>query len=361
MLNKYFKIYWIQGLESFVVTGFLYTLSSYFFKKQINLGELFLAEALATALIVVYIVFKGVFHTRSDMQLGMVLICISLVILFFPFSRNFFYIYTAFRAIGHIIFYIPYNIIYFNNTKQDKKLQGMAWYFAVGIISGIVGPVVGGYLLELNFALFTVVALIVMGAAGILTFHVPQESFTYSVKGVFGKIKNLRTINIMDGMLQKTMVITTTFALLYISSAFEYGLFLSFTAIVAMIGSLYLAKVSDLTKRRMIFMIPLCLACGGVILLFPFAKTFLPFVILIIILKLFLVLADPVRANVIQDSMPHEPVNWISREMFINLGRSILFLIAYLCMRFNWSAGIFLFMALLHFIYPFLIRHKKIY
>lgn len=115
------------------------------------------------------------------MRLGFCMIAAALVFLIFvPYSKPVYYAYSIFQNIGIIMFYIPLNILFFKDTDVNKRLQGMTWYWNVGIVSGVVGPLIGAFLFaRTGLGVFLLLPLTLLGWGIYAARYVPQHTISY--------------------------------------------------------------------------------------------------------------------------------------------------------------------------------------
>lgn len=171
----------------------------------------------------------------------------------------------------------------------------------------------------------------------------------------------MRLINLWDGALLKTNPVTSLFVLLYVSTVGQFGTYLSFISLVMAGVSWLVAKTSDKTNRRMRYLWPATLLAGGAVAAFVGVSTFSVFVVCMILLRSALVIAEPIRSNIMQDTIPPNDLNWISRELYLNLGRTILLFSAAGLFILGMPKGVFILFGVLHIAFPFVVRAKKIY
>lgn len=75
----------------------------------------------------------------------------------------------------------------------------------------------------------------------------------------------------------------------------------------------------------------------------------------------YLVILAPIRSNIMQDAVPHAPVNWVAREVFLNIGRSIVMAIMGCGFLFGVEQTVFLFLGMLPILFPLFVFRKKVY
>ena len=361
-ISKYKRIYLLQALLTVLNTGFVAVLYIYFFKQHVSIAEFLLAEGLGALAVSFFIAFRGVFHVRRDMRLGFILFGIGFAVLFLPFYKSLFFTYTILRTMGGIIFFVPYNIVLFDGYNKDKSLQAMTNYWLVGAVMGIIGPLMGTFILvQGGMVLFIGAALLFLILGIAYAGIVPSFSYVYTPKQLFSRLDSLRTVVAVDGALHKVWAIVTIFALLYFPTEVKYGGFLSFVSLFAMFFMIYIAKISDVHKKRMDFIWPFSVFSASVAVLFGFVTSAGMFVALTIVLRFFAMLVEPLRANILLDKCESNPLNWIARELWLNIGRAAIFIAAYFIIKLSEPMIVFIMCGLLHIFFPFLVQYKRIY
>ena len=141
----------------------------------------------------------------------------------------------------------------------------------------------------------------------------------------------------------------------------DFGKFLSVMSLVALFFAFRLAKKSDKKQNRTMFIWPLSIATGLVAMCFYFVTTFPVFLILALLLKALTILVEPIRSNIILDKTEKKPIDWISREVFLNIGRMFLVGVVALMLFFKLDKEIFIFLGLVHILFPFVVYYKKVY
>ncbi len=364
MLKKHFRIWWIQGLNTFFHHGFAVLLYLYFVKESISFAELILAKAVSVLVVIIYLLFRGYFHSRKSIVTSFLLLAASMLLFFTSIDVHIIlYIYFVVDFLGTIIFYTPYNILFFKDANKDKHLQEMTWYWGVSIVTAVVGPIVGAYIFAgFGLNVFLIVSLLIVAFALYLTRFIKSEEYRYTLKQSLQYLKGLRTVNLIDGALHKVkFVIIPVFSLKYIQTETDYGLFLSLISLVALFFAFEMAKFSDKRKKRTIFIWPLSIAAGIVTGLFYFVNTFFWFMVLAVILQALTVLVEPIRSNIIQDKKEKKPITWISREVYLNIGRVILLVFVALLLFYDLEKYVFVLLGLLHISFPVVLHLKKVY
>lgn len=364
-LKENFKIWWLGSFYIFLSSGFFTTLYIYFIKRNISLEQILGAEFLAAVTISLVVFFRRRWHAQYSLYFGFFCTALALIFLFLPLSIKYLLpLYLVVTYVGTVSFFVIFNILFFNSGKKDQNLQHTTFYWAIIIISGIIGPLVGGYILStIGINYFVVVAFLILAILFYLIRYIPEQIYSFNTKDLFGTLRGFRYIILLDGALHKVGLITITLmSLRFINDEFDFGKYLSLVSVVALIFSFRTAKISDRINRRMVFIWPLSIAAAVVTTALYFANYFYLYIILALILKALTVILDPMRTNILQDKADkNNSVTWISRELYLNIGRSILWLIAFLLWHFHLQSLLFIIMGLLYLLFPVIVEYKKIY
>lgn len=363
-LKKNFKIWWLQALLAFATFGFTSVLFIYFVKKDVTFFQIFLADFFSYSLIVGYLLFRRTLFSRGTILAGYLLIIAGVLILLLPFpAATLLFPYTITYGLGVIMFFAPYNILYFKNIQRGN-LEHITIYWAIGIIVGLVAPLVGSFVLaKFSLWIFISCAALILLSAAYLTRFVEREKYSYTTKEVLTHIRGLRTLSIIDGSLHKTsLIVVTVFSLQYITTELNFGRFLSIAALAGIIVALPMARISDQWQKRTVFIWPLSIISAGVVFSFIFVKSFLGFFALALLLKALLSLVEPIRGNVMLDKKENnKPITWISRELYLNVGRLIMMGAIVMFIYFGSYTAIYSFIALQMIMYPVILFFKKTY
>ncbi|MDD2656004.1 MAG: MFS transporter [Patescibacteria group bacterium] len=364
MFNKHFKIWWFQIVQTLISSGFIAILYIRFFQSSISLSQIIFAEFIATFFSALYLICAKKINFRLNMVLGFLSGMLGFAfILFFGLSFPFFLAYTFFKGMSSVLFFVVYNILFFRETKNKKELHRMTVYWAIGIISGVLAPFIGSYILnKFGLVIFAVVAIFVLLVGIYLVKNVKKEKLEYRSKDILKSIKGLRILNLFDGAFHKVIgFVIPIFALLYIKTEFDYAKFLSLISIVSIFFAFGLAKKSDRTRQRMPYIWIFSLLSFLIMIGFYFSNSFIFFLLLVFALKAVTVMFEPLRSNMILDHNKNNSEGWISREFYLLVGRSILFFVLFIMLHFNFVKESYLFFSVLYLVFPFIVKNKKIY
>ncbi len=363
-LRNKFQVWWLQAVYGMVASGFVVLLYSYFVKSQLNFSYIILAEALGYGGAALFIILKKQFEAPFDLRLGFLLILASLFLLFLPFSPLVvLFIYTIVRISGVIMFFVPYNILFFRSTQESKRLHKMTVMWSIGSVVGIIAPIIGGYIFfRFGVGIFVGIAIGILCLALFLTLFIKKEVYKYKFIEVITHLKGVRTTTMIDGASENISgILITLYLLSFIKDEFDFGKLLSVIALMSIIFSFKLASFSDKYNKRFEFIWPLSFLSAVIMISFYFVSSFWAVIILVILFKFVSTLLNPVRSNIILDKIDNVPLTWIARDVFLNVGRALALFFVFVISYYGFLNESFIFAGLLFAIFPFIVYRKKIY
>lgn len=363
MMKEKFSLTWLQAILTFVNSGFTLVLVFHFYKINVGLADIFFADAIACGLNALFLLLRRDIKTHRDMRIGYSILTLSLLaVAFIPYAKPLFYFFYILQVLGGIAFYVPLNILYFANPVTGNRMKSMAWYWIIGIITGITGPLIGAFLfLHLSIGYFLILPILLFAFGIYATRYTENITVSYKPTDILTRIKRVRLINMLDGALHRVNGDTGLFVLMFVGTLAEFSGYQSLVAL-AMAGIAWLiAHNSDKTNRRMVYLFPAALIAGIGTMFFSLAHSLLAFGIITLIVRSALIVAEPLRSNIMVDTIADHAQNWISREFYLNVGRSIVQLLAAILFINGLIIEAFIIFGLLHFMFPLLVHYKKIY
>ncbi len=358
--NK-FRIWWLQVGYMIVNSGFISLLYVYFVKSHLNFGYIILAEALGYLFSIFLILVKKQFSSQRDLRFGFLLVFCALMLLLLPLTLLI--PYTILKVTGAIMFFTPYNILFFESTQTSKKLSRMTSYWSIGVVVGVLAPIIGGYLFSrLGLSPFVILALVLLGLTFYLIRFVKKEVYSYSIQEIFQHIKGFRTIVMIDGALPTASnLLLSLYLLTFVRGAFDFGILLSSIALVSVSFSFLIAKLSDKKKKRLEFIWPLSSFSGIILLLLYFTQNFWSVVLLVVLFKFVSTMLNPIQSNIVFDRENTTASTWISREIFLNIGRTLVLLWLVPLVYLGFFKEAFVAVGLLYIVFPFVVFKKGVY
>jgi len=224
-------------------------------------------------------------------------------------------------------FWLPMNCLLVRETHRGNRAGRLAGLTAAFTTTGVVAPVVGGYLAAVAgySILFSAGGAIVLGNLVLVRLVVdPTNSFAFSIdlRGTHPRtVLALAGQGGVDGLLT---VATPLGSFLFTTDSFELGLLFSLFSLAAGVTAVVLGRLSDRTKTRGPFLllgpvlsVPACLLAFAVRDLgtFAFAIGWLSLTAAIAPSFIYTILIDRMEDSV--------PTATASREFSLNLGRAV--------------------------------------
>ncbi len=323
---------------------------------------LILVYAVYSAVTCFLIPFINRCNLRRSMAWGFFLYALSVAVLAFHIQYYSFFLYSVLIGITNAFLWIPLNYFYFNTSSKQTNAVDSTIYMSLTPILSIIVPFLGvliinsgGFLVLFLFAAFLYSISGVLAVRLLPSEELPSSSFLQ----LLHSFKGLKTITMIEGALFfLSCAIIPVYALLFFHTTLEFGGFLSYLGLLALVVSLVISHFSDRSQKRvrLIFILLWILALSLLSLIF--ATTTLTWIILSSALVIIINLSAPLRLAISMDVKRVDLGFWRVREFFLTLGRVIFMTISVILFYFQLYWGVFLMFALLAFIYPLLVKRK---
>jgi predicted MFS family arabinose efflux permease len=297
----------------------------YFFGQGMSLQELFLADTLIfVASMFTIPLFRG-FKCRDSMVAGIAVSIICVLILFLSPAKEAAYAFRLISGITHILFWVPFNTLYYEFRKENHAVMG-ALYYAISPVLSLVLPALAGLLaLTMGFQALFILAMISLAVTALMSwFFVENRAYSYDFITVIKSFSGLRSIIFMEGFTAAviTGVTLVIMPLLYVKGPLEFGVLISLSTIFAVLASLVTAKLSDNMKRRREFLLPV-VGCFALAVIFTSRSwDLLTFFIGLGLVNFFSKIFFPLPLALAVDNTKSRIVDsMVGREFMLNFGR----------------------------------------
>ena len=162
-----------------------------------------------------------------------------------------FYIIPIISGAESAFYWIPLNILFVRNTKEENMGKSMSKFFVVPKALSMAGPLVGafitihyGFNILFAFAMF----LLFFTFLPILSLKSEKTNFIFSkekFKEIWYKNKQYFVPEIIDNIAEDAMALWTIFIFLQLASTLEVGIIGTITAVVSLFFTLTLGKLTD--------------------------------------------------------------------------------------------------------------------
>ncbi|MDP1845739.1 MAG: MFS transporter [Candidatus Moranbacteria bacterium] len=353
--KKFINLFFFYSLYIWFTSFSGSILPTHFLSEGLNLSQMIFGKFLFYIGNIILLLLLTTFRSKRAWRLALFLnfgyILLSIKIL----SSTQFYAASILSGFALFFFYVFYNIAHFENTPQEKRGYSSALMFSIGPLIGIAAPLASGYLAATNINLLWIFSGIFFLVT--LYFINRQEDFslTYSLKSALREIKATRWFIFLEGIWEAMIFgIIPIFSLFFIKKPLEYGGFLAYLAIVAVLANLILGKLTDKIQKRVVFLYPLTIGMSVLTFLFVFAvKNFLLWAIFTGLLQFLLPLFWNVSTAMVIDSHPNLRLAIPGREFMLAAGRIIGLLIAFISFSIEKIPhNVFFVLGFVMFLYP---------
>lgn len=281
----------------------------------------------------------GLVHTLH-IRFLLLLTYFSLLIFGLKNVPSLFYIIPIIAGAEAAFYWIPLNILFVRNTKEETMGKSMSRFFVVPKALSIVGPLIGafiavryGFNILFGFSMF----LLFFTFLPILSLRSEKTNFIFSkekFKEIWKNNKQYFLPEVIDNLAEDAMALWTIFIFLQLASTLEVGIIGTITGVASLLFTLTLGKLTDNWDKHKLIKIGAILV-SAVWLINFFIGEFFPNQYLFYIatifatlsLKVFLV---PYSSLMYNQARKDDAQFLVLREIPTVLGRVILFSIAIL-------------------------------
>ncbi|VVC04064.1 Major Facilitator Superfamily protein [Candidatus Bilamarchaeum dharawalense] len=230
----------------------------------------------------------------------------------------------AIGALSFFLFWTPFNYFWFSIQKENASHSSL--YNAIMMILGLMMPALSGLLAQqfgFNYV-FLGTAILLTIAAIVAWKLAPHKKVSLHLGESLNLLSGFRTLIFLEGFYQVAPVfLITIISIQYFPKPADFGLFISLAAILSIASSFILSKISDKSKQRREFII---ISAIGVALSTIFAASVNDLVwwfIAVSLVNFFRVVFFPFPLALMLDFKKCPPEIMYSREIMLNLGRSV--------------------------------------
>lgn len=326
MDRSFLRLYTIQFF--YIVSHvFGWTLTSLYFVKA---GYSFMDIALYFALSFITAVFliMSLKNSRSSplMRAGLLLKIVLFIVIAYVYVKPLLFVCGIIHGFMTIFYWVPMNIHFFKFRHEGKNASHTGLFFAMWPILGAILPAIAGVAAEkygMDFVFFSAAALLV--PALLLSFGMKEaDSIRFSFKRFIGNTKGIKTIIFLQGIWEGIdWVVVPLATLSFVSEAAGFGAFYSYLGFFGIAAFFLVGRISDRMKKRAIFLYPVTIAMAIFTILSGLSSSFLWWGIFRGAVSFLVNIFSPFALTVVVDTTKNIQDSMISREFFLNFGRSL--------------------------------------
>jgi len=162
-----------------------------------------------------------------------------------------FYIIPIISGAETAFYFIPLNILFVRNTKEETMGKSMSRFFVIPKIVSMVGPLVGAFIaLQYGFNILFVFAMFLLFFTflPIVSLRSEKTDFIFSkekFKEIWNKNKQFFLPEMLYNLVDDATVLWSIFIFLQLASTLEVGIVGTITAVASIFFTLTLGKLTD--------------------------------------------------------------------------------------------------------------------
>ncbi|KKR43115.1 hypothetical protein A2356_01815 [Candidatus Nomurabacteria bacterium RIFOXYB1_FULL_39_16] len=368
--NKILKMMSLNGFAmSFVaifVPVYLFNLG-YSFQMVMTWMMIHHATLLLSAFVAVKVSNKiGLVHSLH-VRFGLLLTYFLLLLFGLKEINILFYIIPILSGAEAAFYWIPLNILFVRNTKEENMGKSMSKFFVIPKALSMAGPLIGAFIaIHYGFNILFALAMFLLFFTflPILSLKSEKTNFIFSkekFKEIWQKNKQYFVPEIIDNLAEDAMALWIIFIFLQLASTLEVGIIGTITSIASLFFTLTIGKLTDKWDKHKLIKIGAFLVSIVWFINFTIGEFFpnqylfyIATIFATLSLKVFLV---PYSSLMYNQARKDDAQFLVLREIPTVLGRLILFSIAILLH--NHLSLIFLSVGIM-FIYFWFLDTKKL-
>jgi MFS family permease len=299
---------------------------------------------------------------RPLMALGSLTYVATFALLFLlPPTKELLFAYWFITGISCLLFWIPFNIMYFELAQRRAATLGTA-YNSIGPLLSLVLPLASGYVAQaFGFSALFIASAIVFLIPAAAAFLLGPREFSYDLAGSLRELKGFKSLIFLEGLgTSSAAVVISIAALSYFSQPVDLALYISVTTLFSVIASFAVSRVSDRAMKRKAYITLFgCLAALSTIAA-AFSPNVLTWYATTGLRGFFLALFMPFTTAILVDSRRDMGKIMVGRDWILGLGR--LFGVAFTVAAYLISSSIFVSLAAVSWVlvlYPVIIELKR--
>ena len=326
MASPFTRIYGLQLLFGLMlVFGWSFAMLHF-----LNLGftylELMVYNFLTYLTAVVIIIGLKKIYVYGSIKIAVYLFIAIFILLINLDSTLELYIISMLAGATIPFFWLPVNIVFFRMRSSDNValFSSLALFFGPSI-STIVPYFSGIVISRYGYPTVFGISIILLGLTLSYIKKIEERivvdlQFTHAVKAC-GKLKLVIAV---EGFWQGVnMIVFPLYTFYFITESMSYGAFLSYVGFAGALASLLLARISDKSKKRFVFVTSTVFFTAILTIISGFASGYHGWVISRTLLGFAISLYSPFALALVLDNVSSTRKAMVARELFLNIGRLI--------------------------------------
>ena len=322
----------LQGSQSLAI---LLSTSVFFpfLKSHFSFAEISLQSAVNYSAPILLLPFIRIFRPRVMMLTAFAIAIVRVLLAIHIHTLWDLHLNAFLAGIYLVLFWVPYEILYFK--KQDVSTHGKssAWYFGMMSTMGIIAPLVAGLVADhFGYPMLFFVSALCMLMPIALAWNLPDVRIAETLSASLRHLRRVSSLLIFDGFFLSIPTCLIALSLLsFTHSASQFGTIASLVSVVATLVSLGVADLSDRKQNRGMIIYPLTILSSLLLIILGLQKTLPSFVAILMIFTSLRTILQPVMNALPMDLCTDHTKLYIGRQFYISVGRVIGFGLTWFC------------------------------
>ncbi len=318
-----------------------------------------------TAVILFYFILKGIqFTSRKALIFGVLASVVGVLIANQMTHIYEIYIVAIIFALNIVFFWTIYNVLHFKYSESHEHGFKSGMYFLVTpVFSTILAPFAGVVVERFGYHTLFFSSMIFYFISFLLIFRIPSFDFKFETYRAIRTLEH-RVLLVMQGyVFMLSYNIIPIFTLFYINTPGKLGNFFGYLAIISAVVALVNSKLSDKIKKRAFFFYFFNIINSISYIPLALTSSIFGWQLFTGINNLTYGLSNPFNFTLTLDHREGDIVDtMLGREIYLNLGRVIMILIALIVFLFTQSLSKALLVSvIISFAYPIYAYSKRVY
>ena len=329
-----------------------------YLRQFFSFPQMSLQMAIGYMLPILVLPFMHGFAIRSAMLLAFLLATIRTFYLAGVDTAFGLYVFAILAGIPNVLFWIPYEILYFEKHDASRHGRHSATYFAVLSGSGILIPLVAGFFADhWGFKPVFFISACAMIIPFILTLRMPRRYVAVTLKDSLHHLRGIRGLLLFEGFLWSIPPCIIALSLLtFTRTAGQFGAVSSIVALGALLLSLPVARWSDAMRNRTKIIYPVYILAAVMLVALGRETSLLWFTIFLLIFSSLRSIAQPVINALPMDLRTDHAKLYMARQFLLSIGRVIGFGLTWIFALVNQLFTMYVIYALAHGVYLVIVR-----
>ncbi|MCC6323692.1 hypothetical protein IT400_02775 [Candidatus Nomurabacteria bacterium] len=317
------------------------------------------------AVLLIFFIFKRVkFTSRQALLLGIGASAVGIIVANFMTNKYQIFIVAILFAINVVFFWTIYNVLHFKYSEDHEHGYKSGIYFLISpVFSTILAPLAGTVVEMFGYHTLFISSLFLYIIPVFLLLRIPSFEFKFNTFKAIRIMEHRVLITMQGYIFMLSYNIIPIFTLFYINTPGQLGNFFGYLAILSAVTAVINSKISDRLKKRAFFFYFFNTINSISYIPLAMASSLVGWSLFVGISNLTYGLSNPFNFALTLDHREGDIVDtMVAREVYLNLGRVIMIVVALIVFLFTQSLHMALLVSvLISFAYPLYAWKEKVY